>query len=132
MLLLPHRLRLVGCTPRERLLTRADGVVGLKSPPLSAVLEAVESQVPQIAERDSVLDAGRRLAPCANQKAARSLAGQWDARQKVRGLKRATTDILRRVAVRLLQTEEVREEDASSGRKRARKKGNRDGRRWSS
>ena len=94
--------------------------------PLSAVLEAVESQVPQSAERDRVLDAGRRLASCANQKAVRSLAGQWDVRQKVGGVNRGTTDILnevrdnvRRVAVRLLQTEEVRAEDASSGRKRA-------------
>ena len=95
--------------------------------------------MPQSAERDRVLDAGRRLASCANKKAVRSLADQWDVRQTVRGVNRGTTDILnevqdnvRRVAVRLLQTEEVREEDASSGRKRARKKGNRDGRRWSS
>ena len=49
-----------------------------------------------------------------NQKAVRSLAGQWDVRQKVGGVNRGTTDILnevrdnvRRVAVRLLQTEVV-------------------------
>ena len=83
-------------------------------PPLSAVLEAVQSQVPQSAERDRELQAGRHLASGANQKAVRSLAGQWDVRQKVGGVNRGTTDILnqargnvRRVAVRLLQTEVV-------------------------
>ena len=37
-------------------------------PPLSAVLEAVQSQVPKSAERDRVLDAGRHLASGANRK----------------------------------------------------------------
>ena len=37
-------------------------------PPLSAVLEAVQSQVPKSAERDRVLDAGRHLASGANKK----------------------------------------------------------------
>ena len=35
-------------------------------PPLSAVLEAVQSQVPTSTERDRVLDAGRHLASGAN------------------------------------------------------------------
>ena len=39
-------------------------------PPLFAVLEAVQSQVPQSAVRDRVLDAGRDLASTAKKKAA--------------------------------------------------------------
>ena len=90
-------------------------------PPLSAVLEAVQSHVPKSAERDRVLDAGRHLAPGANKKVTRSLAGKWNGQQKVDGHNRGTTDILnevqdnvRRAAVRLLQKEEVREEGAGA------------------
>ena len=90
-------------------------------PPLSAVLAAVQSQVPKSAERDRVLDAGRHLASGANQKAARSLASKWGVRQRVGGVNRGTTDILnevqdnvRRAAERLLQKEEVREEGAEA------------------
>ena len=54
-------------------------------PPLSAVLEAVQSQVPKNAERDRVLDAGRHLASGVNPNGVRSLAGKWDVRQKVGG-----------------------------------------------
>ena len=84
-------------------------------PPLSAVLEALESQVPRSAERDKVLDAGRHMASGANQKVVRSLAGKWNVQQKVGGVNRGTTDILnevqdnvRRAAVLLLQNEEMR------------------------
>ena len=45
-------------------------------PPLSAVLEAAQSQVPTSAERDRVLDAGRHLASGPNKKVVRSLAGK--------------------------------------------------------
>ena len=54
-------------------------------PPLSAVLEAVQSQVPKSAERDRVLDAGRQLASGVNKKAVRSLAGKWGVQQKAGG-----------------------------------------------
>ena len=90
-------------------------------PPLSAVLEEVQSQVPQRGERDRVLDALRHLASGANQKDVRSLAGQWGVRQKVGGDNRGTVDIrnevednVRRAAMRLLQKEEVREEGAGA------------------
>ena len=53
-------------------------------PPLSAVLEAAQPQVPKSAERDRVLDAGRHFAPGANKKATRSLAGNWNVQQKSR------------------------------------------------
>ena len=86
---------------------------------LSAVLEAVRSQVPQSAGRDRVLDAGRHLASSAKKKAARSLAG---VQQKVGGVNRGATDVLnevqddvRRAAMRLLQKEEVRDQGARAG-----------------
>ena len=87
---------------------------------LSAVLTAVQSQVPQSVERDRVLGAGRLLASSANKATLRSLAGKWDVRQKVGGKNRGTTDLLneieekvRRAATRLLQQEEVREANVS-------------------
>ena len=75
---------------------RAEGVAGAEEPvagavepsgrpPLSAVLEAVQSQVPKSAERDRVLDAGRQLASGVNKKAVRSLAGKWGVQQKAGG-----------------------------------------------
>ena len=82
-------------------------------PLLSAVLEAVQSQVNHTAERDGEFDAGRHLASSANKKAARSLAGKWCVQQKVGGVNRGTTDTLNevqdnvsRAAMRLLQKEE--------------------------
>ena len=55
---------------------------------LSAVLAAVQSQVPQSAERDRVLGAGRLLASNVNKATVRSLAGTWGVRQKVAGKQR--------------------------------------------
>ena len=88
-------------------------------PPLSAVLEAVQSQVPQSAERDRVVDAVRQLLSGVNQKGVRLLAGQWDVRQKFSGDNRGTPDIrneveanVRRAAMALLQKQEVPEEGA--------------------
>ena len=87
--------------------------------PLSAVLEAVQSQVPESAERDRVVDAVRQLLSGVNQKGVRLLAGQWDVRQKCSGDNRSTPDIrneveanVRRAAMALLQKQEVQEEGA--------------------
>ena len=90
-------------------------------PPLSAVLEAVQSQVPQTAERERVLDALRHLASGANQKVVRSLAGQWEVRQKVGRDNRGTAairneveDNVRRAAMRLLEKEGPGEDGAGA------------------
>ena len=87
---------------------------------LSAIREVIQSQVPQSAERDRVLDVGRHLASGLNQKGVRSLAGKWEVRQKVGRANRGTSDILnevqenmRRAGMRLLQ-KEVREEGAGA------------------
>ena len=88
-------------------------------PPLSVVLDAVQSQVTQSEERDRVVHAVRLLLAGMNQKGVRLLAGQWDVRQKVSGGNRATPDIrneveanVRRAAMALLQKQEVQEEGA--------------------
>ena len=97
---------------------------------LSAVLAAVQSQVPQSAERESVLGAGRLLASGVNKATVRSLAGKWGVRQKVGGKNRGMADMVKeieetvtRAATQLLQQEEVSDAvalteptaDASSG-----------------
>ena len=80
---------------------------------LSAVLRVVQSQVPQSAERERVLGAGRLLVSGVTQATVRSLAGKWGVRQKVGGKNRGTTDMVKeieetvtRAATRLLQQEE--------------------------
>ena len=97
---------------------------------LSAVMAAVQSQVPQSAERESVLGAGRLLASGVNKATVRSLAGKWGVRQKVGGKNRGMADMVKeieetvtRAATQLLQQEEVSDAvalteptaDASSG-----------------
>ena len=85
------------------------GSAAVERTALSAVFETVQSQVPQSAERDRVLEALTHLASGANQKVVRSLASQWGARQKVGKDNRGTADIrneiadtVRRSAMRLL------------------------------
>ena len=80
---------------------------------LSAVLRVVQSQVPQSAERERVLGAGRLLVSGVTQATVRSLAGKWGVRQKVGGKNRGTSDTVKeieetvtRAATRLLQQEE--------------------------
>ena len=97
---------------------------------LAAVLAAVQSQVPQSAERERVLGAGRLLVSGVTQATVRSLAGKWGVRQKVGGQNRGVADMVKeieetvtRAATRLLQQEEVSDAvalaeptaDASSG-----------------
>ena len=98
---------------------REPGSAAVERTPLSAVFEAVQSQVPQSAERDRVLEALTHLASGPNQKVVRSLASQWGARRKVGKDNRGTADMrnevedtVRRSAMRLLEKEEVREEGA--------------------
>ena len=54
-------------------------------PPLSDALAAIQTQVPTSAERDRVLDAGRRVSSAPNRKVVRPLAGNWGAPHKVGG-----------------------------------------------
>ena len=98
------------------------GSAAVERTALSAVFEAVQSQVPhtlvtQNVERDRVFKALTHLSSGAKKKGIRSLASQWGVRQKVGKVNRCMADlrneiedIVRRSAMQLLQKEEVREE----------------------
>ena len=61
----------------------------MAEPSLSALLDALRTEVAESSERDKVVDAGRQLTGGMNQQAVRALAGKLNVRQKVDGNNRS-------------------------------------------